>query len=223
MTQPLLPEVRAAQRRIVSTITASGVLNGDGLALWREEDCGEFKATAAEIGQDLDLLEVPHQIVKAFRFPLANAWNKQMRRGEEVRIARKDLPHLVRWRPSLKESIEKIPEDCPGWDFMIFKPRAEGMTVMGFALAADWPLWTEKQARASRLLCTECDYDLRQRQDEERLPYWIPLPEKPNRIRLVCGKCCNHGLDELVRLAAPDRAGVATAPDGLQDAGTVPA
>ncbi|CAK7286447.1 hypothetical protein SGPA1_40707 [Streptomyces misionensis JCM 4497] len=29
-------EVRAAQRRIVSTINASGRLNADGLALWRE-------------------------------------------------------------------------------------------------------------------------------------------------------------------------------------------
>jgi hypothetical protein len=39
-------------------------------------------------------------------------------------------------------------------------------------------------------------------QDEERLPYDIPLPEKPNRLRLVCGRCCNDGLDELERLAA---------------------
>ncbi|MEV6995648.1 hypothetical protein AB0N87_42080 [Streptomyces sp. NPDC093228] len=44
------------------------------------------------------------------------------------------------------------------------------------------------------MLCAECGCDLRQRDDEDRLPHNIPAPEKPNRIRLVCGRCCNHGL-----------------------------
>jgi len=202
MVEAVLPEVRAAQRRVISTVRVSGVLNSDGLALWREAGCGEWKATAVEIGRDLELLEVPHTIVTACRFPLANVRNTQLRRGEEVRIARKDLSHVVRWMPSLEESIGNIPEDCSGWDFTIFQPKAEGMAVLGFALAADWPSWTGKQARAARLLCAECDYDLRQRDAEDRLPYNIPLPEKPNRLRLVCGRCCNHGLDELERLAA---------------------
>ncbi|MFF4517620.1 hypothetical protein [Streptomyces mirabilis] len=48
MTVAVAPEVRAAQRRIVSTINASGRLNADGLALWREVNCGEWKATAAD-------------------------------------------------------------------------------------------------------------------------------------------------------------------------------
>ncbi|WP_381805467.1 hypothetical protein [Streptomyces niveus] len=43
MTVAVAPEVRAAQRRIVSTINASGRLNADGLALWREVNCGEWK------------------------------------------------------------------------------------------------------------------------------------------------------------------------------------
>ncbi|MEU9480781.1 hypothetical protein [Streptomyces sp. NPDC048191] len=202
MAEAVLPEVRAAQRRVISTVRVSAVLNGDGLALWRETGCGEWKATAAEIGRDLELLEVPYTIVTAFRFPLANSRSTQLRRGEEVRIARKDLTHVVRWMPSLKESIDNIPDDCPGWGFTIFEPKAEGMVLTGFALAADWPAWTEKQARAARLLCAECDYDLRQRDDEDRLPYNIPLPEKPNRLRLVCGRCCNDGLDEMERLAA---------------------
>ncbi|MFH8775921.1 MULTISPECIES: hypothetical protein [unclassified Streptomyces] len=179
----------------------SGVLNGDGLALWREVDCGEWKTTAAEIGRDMDLLEVPYTVVSACRFPLANSRDKRLRRGEEVRIVRKDLTHLVRWMPSLKEAIGNVPEDCPGWGFTIFQPKAEGLAVMGFALAADWPTWSEKQARAARLLCAECDYDLRQRDDEDRLPYNIPTPDKPNKLRLVCGRCCNHGLDEMERLA----------------------
>ncbi|MGW2706886.1 hypothetical protein [Streptomyces sp. NPDC001340] len=202
MAEAVLPEVRAAQRRIVGTVRASGVLNNDGLALWREVGCGEWKASAAEIGRDLQLLEVPYTVVTAFRFPLANSRSTALRRGEEVRILRKDLTHLVRWMPSLKESIGDIPEDGPGWSFTMFRPRAEGMAIVGFALAADWPGWTKKQARAGRLVCAECDYDLRQRDDEERLPYNIPLPEKPNKLRLLCGQCCNHGLDEMERLAA---------------------
>lgn len=201
MTEAVSPEVRAAQRCVISTVRVSGVLNGDGLALWRETGCGEWKATTAEIGQDLELLEVPYTVVVASRFPLANSRSAQLRRGEEVRIARKDPPHLVRWMPSLKDSVGNIPEDCPGWGFTMLQPRAEGMAVMGFAPAADWPAWTLKQARAARLLCAECDYDLRRRDDEDRVPYYIPLPEKPNRLRLVCGRCCNDGLDEMERLA----------------------
>jgi hypothetical protein len=203
MAVAVLPEVRAAQRRVISTVRVSGVLNGDGLALWRESGCGEWKATAAEIGRDLELLEVPYTIVTACCFPLANSRSTHLRRGEEVRIIRKDLAHLVCWIPMLKESLENIPGDCPGWGFTVFQPKAEGMAVTGFALAADWPAWSEKQAWAARLLCTECDYDLRRRDDEDRLPYNIPLPEKPNKLRLVCGRCCNHGLDEMERLAAP--------------------
>ncbi|MET8696831.1 hypothetical protein ABZV65_30325 [Streptomyces bauhiniae] len=202
MAKAVLPEVRAAQRRVVSTVRVSGVLNGDGLALWREAGCGEWKATAAEIGRDLELLEVPHEIVMAGRFPLANSRSTQLRRGEEVRVARNDLTHLVRWMPSLKGAISNIPGDCPGWGFTIFQPRAEGIAVMGFALAADWPAWTQKQARAARLLCAECGYDLRRRDEEGRRPFMISLPEKPKALRLVCGRCCNEGLDEMERLAA---------------------
>ncbi|WP_331763663.1 hypothetical protein OH738_40975 (plasmid) [Streptomyces hirsutus] len=52
-----------------------------------------------------------------------------MRRGEEVRVLRKDLTHLVRWMPSLEQSVADIPEDALGWDFTLFQPRAEGMAV----------------------------------------------------------------------------------------------
>ncbi|MFE2737073.1 hypothetical protein [Streptomyces sp. NPDC059349] len=105
MTVAVAPEVRAAQRRIVSTINASGKLNADGLAMWREVNCGEWKATAADIGRDLDLLQVPHTIATAFRFPLATSYSKAMREGEEVRILRKDLAHLVPWMPSLEQTV----------------------------------------------------------------------------------------------------------------------
>ncbi len=135
MAEAVLPEVRAAQRRVISTVRVSGVLNSDGLALWRETGCGEWKATAAEIGRDLELLQVPYTTVTACRFPLANSRFTQLRRGEEVRIARKDLTHLVHWMPSLKVSIDSIRDEGPGWGFTIFQPKAEGMAVMDFALA----------------------------------------------------------------------------------------
>ncbi|CAM5385182.1 hypothetical protein [Streptomyces viridochromogenes] len=201
MTVAVTPEVRAAQRRIVSTINASGRLNADGLALWREVNCGEWKATAADISRDLDLLQVPHTIVTAFRFPLATSYSKAMREGEEVRILRKDLAHLVPWMPALQQTVADIPEDAPHWDFTVFQPRADGMVIAKLALSAEWPAWSKKQARAARLVCAECDYDLREFKDETRMPFDVRLPEQPKRRRLVCGQCCNDGVDEMVRLA----------------------
>ncbi|GAB1339797.1 hypothetical protein ACE1SV_63870 [Streptomyces sp. E-15] len=201
MTVAVAPEVRAAQRRIVGTINASGRLNADGLALWREVNCGEWKATAADISRDLDLLQVSHKIVTAFRFPLASSYSKAMREGEEVRILRKNLGHLLPWMPSLKQVIAEIPEDAPHWDFTVFQPRADGMVIAKLALSAEWPAWSKKQARAARLVCAECDYDLRDKA-EDRAPFDVRLPEQPKRRRLVCGKCCNDGLDEMERLAA---------------------
>ncbi|MET9903098.1 hypothetical protein [Streptomyces sp. NPDC006446] len=50
-------------------------------------------------------------------------------------------------------------------------------------------------------MCAKCDYDLRQH-DDQRLPYNIPLPEKPDTIRLLCGQCCNDGEDAMDRRAA---------------------
>lgn len=201
MAVAVAPEARAAQRRIVSTINASGRLCRDGLALWREVNCGEWKATAADIGRDLDLLQVPHSIVTAFRFPLASSYSKALREGEEVRVLRQDLTHLMRWMPSLEQVVADMPEDTPGWDFRLFVPQAESMAIARLMLSAEWPSWSKKQARAARLVCAECDYDLRDF-DETRLPFDIRLPERPKRRRLVCGQCCNDGLDEMERLAA---------------------
>ncbi|MEU6986402.1 hypothetical protein ABZ946_23685 [Streptomyces sp. NPDC046324] len=202
MAEAVVPEVRAAQRRIVSTINASGKLNADGLAMWREVNCGEWKATAADISRDLDLLQVPHTIVTAFRFPLASSHSNAMREGEEVRILRKDLPHLVRWMPSLDQTVADLPEDAPHWDFTVFQPRVGGMAIAKLALSAEWPAWSKKQARAARLVCAECDYDLREFKDETRMPFDVRLPERPKARRLVCGQCCNNGVDEMERLSA---------------------
>lgn len=193
---------RAAQQRIVGTVRASGVLGGGGLALWRETDCGAWKATAAEIGADLSVLEVPHQIVTAFRPPLAKSRTRQPRRGEEVRIATQDLAHLVRWMPSLQEHLDELPQDAPGFEFVYFEPRAGEMamkTISGFA--AEWPSWTDKQAAAMGLTCDECGHDLRSQQ-QDRLPYNLPVP--PRKRRFVCGRCCHDGIDEMDRLADPN-------------------
>ncbi|WP_405691125.1 hypothetical protein [Streptomyces sp. NBC_00057] len=182
MTVAVAPEARAAQRRIVSTINASGRLNADGLALWREVNCGEWKATAADISRDLDLLQVPHTIVTAFRFPLASSssYSKAMRKGE----------------------VASIPEEAPHWDFTVFQPRADGMVIAKLALSAEWPAWSKKQARAARLVCAECDYDLREFKDETGMPFDVRLPERPKARRLMCGQCCNDGVGEMERLAA---------------------
>ncbi|MGW6487133.1 hypothetical protein [Streptomyces sp. NPDC055056] len=201
MTVGVAPEVRTAQRRIVGTINASGRLNADGLALWREVNCGEWKATAAEISADLDLLEVPHTVVTAFRFPLAASRSKAMREGEEVRILREDLARLMPWMPSLEQTIADIPDDAPHWNFAVFQPQADRMAIATLRLSAEWPAWSKKQARAARLVCAVCDYDLRDKA-EDRTPFDVRLPEQPKRRRLVCGQCCNNGLDDMERLAA---------------------
>ncbi|MFJ8745849.1 hypothetical protein ACIRL2_41635 [Embleya sp. NPDC127516] len=125
-----------------------------------------------------------------------------MREVEEVRILRKGLTHVVPWMPSLEQTVADIPEDAPHWDFTVFQPRADGMVIARLALSAEWPSWSKKQARAARLVCAECDYDLRGK-DETRMPFDVRLPERPNKRRLVCGQCCNDGTDEMERLAAP--------------------
>lgn len=88
-----------------------------------------------------------------------------------------------------------------GRTFPVFQPRADGMAIAILRLSAEWPAWSKKQARAARLVCAECDYDLRDKA-EDRAPFDVRLPEQPKRRRLVCGKCCNEGLDEMERLAA---------------------
>nr|WTB28180.1 hypothetical protein OG781_00110 [Streptomyces sp. NBC_00830]WTB35903.1 hypothetical protein OG781_46475 [Streptomyces sp. NBC_00830] len=173
----------------------------------RSLNCGEWKATAADLGRDLDLLQVPHTIVTAFRFPLASSYNQAMRKGEEVRILRKDLSHLVVWMPSLEQSIADLREDTPGWDFIVFQPGAEGMGIAKVALSAEWPAWSKKQARAARLVCAQCDYDLREPTDETRLPFDVRLPEHPKRRRLGPVLSRDHGVTGRLRsqMIAPRR------------------
>ncbi|MEU3923255.1 hypothetical protein [Streptomyces sp. NPDC029004] len=60
-----------------------------------------------------------------------------MREGQEVRILRKNLAHLVPRMPSLEKTVADIAYDAPHWDFTVFQPRADGMVIAKVAL------WTE--------------------------------------------------------------------------------
>ncbi|WP_393072204.1 DUF5753 domain-containing protein [Streptomyces sp. LN704] len=64
----------------------------------------------------------------------------------------------------------------------MFQPRAECMVIARLALSAEWPAWSKKQASAARLVCAECDYDLREFKDETRMPFDVRLPERPMMI-----------------------------------------
>ncbi|MET8626304.1 hypothetical protein ABZW30_21540 [Kitasatospora sp. NPDC004669] len=110
-----------------------------------------------------------------------------MREGQEVRILRKDLAHLVPWMPSLEQTVADIAQDAPHWDFTVFQPRADDMAIANVALSTEWPAWSKKQARAARSVCAVCDYDRRWFKDETRMPFDIRLPERPKARRLVCG------------------------------------
>ncbi|MFJ1636527.1 MULTISPECIES: hypothetical protein [unclassified Streptomyces] len=188
-------EQRAAQRRMVGRVNCGGVLNRDGLAFWREADCGEYWPDADEVAADLAVLQVPCEIVTAYRFPLANDHSKRARTGYEVRIATKDLPSPEVWMPSLKERRTPMPEDAPGWGFVYFQPSPGQMGLcIRTNMAAAWPWWSEKQAARMGLLCAECGWDLRKNDgDDDHVAYNIP--RRPGGWRLLCGACCNHGKD----------------------------
>lgn len=86
------------------------------------------------------------------------------------------------------------------------------MAIAKPALSAEWPAWSKKQARAARLVGTEWDYDMREFTDESRQPYDVRLPEQPKKRRLVCGRCCNDGVDEREPLTAAARASSSPVP-----------
>lgn len=187
---------RAAQKRIVGVVRASCVLGLFGLALWREADAGEWKASAEEVAADLAVLGVPHTVVGANRPPTSRS--PMVRRGREIRVVWDDLPALTRWMPSLAKAMEDVPEDAlDGKGFAFFEPQPGGMAVLRAAFAADFPWWTAKQAARMGLLCSVCGWDLRQRGPEGRAGYRI-LGEDGRR-RMFCGPCCNNGCDALER------------------------
>lgn len=199
MAQIVTEAERAAQRRIVGVVRTSSVLNGDGLAVWREYPASDWEESAAELSADLDRLRVPHEIVIAYRPPLARETRDI--KGQEVRVAFTELPHLVRWVPSLQQPIDELPVDTPGFTFVYCEPRVSGMEMMLLSsLAAEWPVWTDRQAEAMGLMCAKCGFDLRTRGNRQRLAYNIPA--QAGWRRLMCGACCNDGLTELERLSA---------------------
>ncbi|MGV9638069.1 hypothetical protein ACWDO0_28165 [Nocardia rhamnosiphila] len=106
----LSEQQRAAQRRVVGVIRSCGVLSEDGLAMWRENGCGEWKASATEIAADLTVLDVAHTVVATPMPPLKSDRSRRVRHGQEVRVATADLASLVRWMPSLQKHIDLLAE-----------------------------------------------------------------------------------------------------------------
>jgi hypothetical protein len=176
---------RAAQRRVVGCVQMSGYLGRGGLALWREHDAGDWKASAGEIARDLDTLGVPSTTVTAMRPPTTRS--PGIRKGLEVRVAFKDLPSLVRWMPSLATAIDGLPANGPGFNFAYYDPTPDGGALLRRAfIAAEWPSWTVTQAVRMGLVCPRCARDLRQGGAD------VPVnrPESPGgRRRLFCLPC----------------------------------
>ena len=101
----------ATRRRMLGYVRNRGVLDTDAgaLVLWTEWGCGEWKADAGELSEDLMLLGVPHYTT--ITGPCQPPWRsasttKSAVRWEKVWIARGDLPHLLREIPSLGKTID---------------------------------------------------------------------------------------------------------------------
>jgi hypothetical protein len=78
------------------------------LALWREDGCAEFKASAGELADDMAILGVPHTVDATTLPPLVSDRSRRVRDGEEVRVSPEDLPILVAWIPSLQKPIDQL-------------------------------------------------------------------------------------------------------------------
>jgi hypothetical protein len=105
------PDTLAARRRMLGYVRNRGVLDADSgaLVLWTECGCGEWKADAEELSEDLMLLGVPH--FTTITGPCQPPWRsastrKPAARWEKVWITRGDLPHLLREIPSLHKTID---------------------------------------------------------------------------------------------------------------------
>jgi hypothetical protein len=117
-------------RRVLGCIKSSGVLEDGDLVIWREEGCGEFKASALDLSEDLTALGVPHYttITKRCQPPWRSAGTKlPPSRWEKVRIRRVDLPLLAAVAPSLAKLIGEPSGPAPevNRDVQILR-RADG-------------------------------------------------------------------------------------------------
>lgn len=166
--------------------------------MWRECHTGDWAASAAELSRDLATLHVPHETVVAFRPPWAREVHR--RKGQEVRVPFAELAKLVCCVPSLQQPIDELPADAPGFTFAYCEPRSTGMAMMVlFSLAAEWPAWTAKRAKAMGLMCAECRFDLRTRgaaaaRLQHPRPAGLPAPGVRGLLRQWTG-----------RAEAPDR------------------
>jgi hypothetical protein len=102
------------------------------------------------------------------------------RRGEEASILRQDLQRLTRWMFSLEQIVVDVPRTPAAGDFSPLRLPARGMAARNLSLWAEWPVWSKKPARAAGLVCAQCDYDLREFKDENRLPFDVRHLERPH-------------------------------------------
>lgn len=90
-----MAESAQAKKRIVGLIRAgSAVLTDDGIDIWRENGCEEWKPGAEEISHSLDQLGIPHSISTEVPRPAYRSRQRTPPRGTLVRIAREDFPSL---------------------------------------------------------------------------------------------------------------------------------
>lgn len=182
---------RAASRRVVATVRSCGFLGGGGLSLWREVAAGAWKADAAELAADLEVLGVGCVVVEAWRPPLSGDPAGRVRRGREVRVTHQELPALVQRMPSLGPAVADLPWDARGFDLHALRLEGDGAMMVRLPLAADWPSWAVEQAGTVGLSCVVCGYDLRNRDEERRAAYQTGPVSAGGRLTLTCGPCLN--------------------------------
>lgn len=177
----------------------SGVGGNSGtrwLALWRAYDGSAASEPAAAISADLDVLDVPHVVVPAFRPPTGSGGRTRL--GQEVRITSEHLPRLLRWVSSLHPPITGLPTGSTGSEFTYLEPRGTQIAIVHLlSLASDWPYWNHEQAAAMGLLCAKCGDDLRARDNSAHRP--VNIASSQDDRRLICSEC-------FTRMSAPDPA-----------------
>ncbi len=104
--QPATSAQRTAQKQIVGVLKTCAVLEpGVSLTFWREADCGDLKADAAELSQSLELLGVPHAVsLSKSRAP----WQPETVARKvwmQLTVPIKDIESLSRWSPWLETQL----------------------------------------------------------------------------------------------------------------------
>lgn len=103
----LTPEQRAAQRKIVGTLTLKSGMwfepNGQ-LCIWRDgRASAEWGNGIPELSEHFDTLEIPYFVRVEFL-----TVGKRKKPGFTLVVRWDDLPALTRWVPSFKKQIDNV-------------------------------------------------------------------------------------------------------------------